>query len=296
MTALDPETSALVATEVAALRRAGWASGKAVELVASLLPAGSGKAQLLEVASSLAQARPASGADPLVAMLALGDRAGPDALDEAASAALAEVEGRQSFWNTLAPGVGFLAFCAALLVGSVLLSRVYTPFREMIGTYKSAVTSSRSLMAPILYGGLVLVGALVISIPFLVRSWAMGAKLHRAAASLRRFAALLSAGVQESEAAAWIGAPPGVSPFEGIPGLPSRTARFAEWLSAGAGRAVAARTLAEELELAGRFRDRVWSIFLPMAGFLILVLIVLPFVFAVLVLPILRMVQLLSAL
>ena len=237
---------ALIAREVAALRRHGWPAGRALKLVAEKVPPGPDHDAVAAVAAALEAGRtPGSQEDPFLAVLAQGDAAGQEALLDVARSDEAARRLR-------------LGWIQAMVLPAVLLGIALTslPFID---------ASQQTLAAQ--YGGMLpgptvlameLLQALRWLAPLLVLGVALAAwKFPRgripglrtlyAAAALRRYLAALSAGKPEAEALAAIdpqatraamGAKLGLDAYE-------RATFFA--LEAE-GPAAAARALAQEMD------------------------------------------------
>jgi len=95
MSALTASDRALVLRHVASLRRAGVPASRAVAQVVPALPEGRLKTALEGISAALERGQPAGdGADPLLAVIAQGDEALPEVLDDAARAYELESDGR----------------------------------------------------------------------------------------------------------------------------------------------------------------------------------------------------------
>ena len=283
MTALGADDAALVAAEVAALRRSGWPAGRAVALVADRLPPGPVRQRLSEVASALEQGQRGPQADPLLAVLALGDRAGPGALEEASRASLAELEARDAFRATLAPLLGLAAFCGLLMAGGGWVTQTFG-WPWSLGSMPAPTEAALALLRAARFVGPALALAAFALLFWLPSRWAPGAGEQLAAASLRRFASLLDAGASDAEAASWAGA--ASASMAALPGVMRQVARFTEWLSSFEGRAAASKRVARELEEEGRRRVRLWAALLLAGGVALFVLVVVPIFTFAFVLPI----------
>lgn len=109
MSLLSEDERALVASQVAALRKRGWPASRAVDLVARRLRRGPLQDQLVGVSTALWRGERAlvPPSDPLLALLSRGDAAGFDALDEAVRGMVSASAARRAMQTALVPALAF---------------------------------------------------------------------------------------------------------------------------------------------------------------------------------------------
>jgi hypothetical protein len=254
MSGLAASEQALIAREMAALRRKGWSAGSSLRLVADRLPAGAAREGLTGLATDLENGRrPAQRGDPFLVLLAQGDQAGPDALLEIARAY--EIGGDQRTWKSR---VGIVLIGAAVLfsvvnllvflgVGGLSFS-YFRMMREFGGGLPGAVSTLRwiSVLATGAFLGLLTVH---------LAPLATGSFWNRfagTASRLRIFLAGVAAGLGEHEALAIVDASAQDLPSCASLRLDRRERSLAALLVRNTGQVPAARMLAAEFELQAR--------------------------------------------
>jgi hypothetical protein len=250
---LSEDERALVASQVAALRKRGWPASRAVDLVARRLRRGPLQDQLVGVSTALWRGERAlvPPTDPLLALLSRGDAAGFDALDEAVRGMVAISGARRAMQTALLPTLAFAlgALALATLVGW-LLAWVH-PF-EAIEGIPWLTRASLAVLGALRFAGPVLMLLVAGLAALFRRRWMPGLRPLRAAGLLRQYAAACQAGVDEVAAinAVDVSMPPSIFASR-VVGLDPLARAYGERWMARKGSGQAARRVAEELEAQG---------------------------------------------
>ncbi len=248
---LGSDERALLARTVAALRRNGWPAPAAISAVAGSVSDGATRRAFERIAASLARGEtPEEGEDPLVALLARGDAAGADALEEEARAVDIAREARQTAWSGILYPAVMLVTAGFLLV---VLERTARQFGSMLSFgysgFGAALPRATALaldIAPAFPYLAVLCFATVALLALFARSatrFVPGVRGLLAASRLRSHAAAVFGGAQPREADIYANRALRLDRYEAALGRRVR---------AVAGEAPAATRLAFELEIAAR--------------------------------------------
>jgi len=250
---------AMLARTLARLMRAGWSAGDAVRHVAELAGAGGARDLLQRYAAALAGGDEATlaDADPLLALLVRGERAGAEALAEGARGFELEAQAQSAAAAALRHTLVALAGCLVLLC--VLAFGVAPAFADLFaasGAHLPLATAAALEALAVLRW---LVPGLFVGMlwfwwrrPDLARL--PGVRALRRAARLRLFAAALDSGIDEGAARRLAVAgderdrdAPALAAF----GLDAVERAVAERLLAVAGASAAARAIADDAAARG---------------------------------------------
>ncbi|HEY3449355.1 MAG TPA: hypothetical protein VGK67_23575 [Myxococcales bacterium] len=203
MSAAIEGNRALIAREVAALRRHGWPAGRALKLVAQKVPPGPDREALAALAAALEAGRaPDAQKDPFLAVLAQGDAAGQEALLDVARSDEAVRELRLGWMQAVVlPSVLLcIALPSLFFVGAPeeLMARQFGAAVPAPTVFVMEALKALRWLTPFLVAGVAL---LAWKFP---RDRVPGLRSLVVAAALRRFLAALSAGRPEREALAAI--------------------------------------------------------------------------------------------
>ena len=269
------EDALLLAATAASLARRGWPAAKTAALLAESLPEGAPRTRLAAAAAALERGdAPGTSftGDPLAALLARGETAGPDALAAIAHAHTLELRARRMAAASLAyPAT--TAAVAALMIG--LGGRVQ---RTLSGFYTdwSVPPSGLGAMALAILPWVEIAGwiLLVCAIAALVAmafgaGFLPGVRSLRIASLLRQIDAALASGVAEPAAFSMVW--PGARGFDSLP-LRERERCLAQRLATRMGAGPAARALALELERDAREANRLAFLLFPFVGLFALLL------------------------
>ncbi len=252
---------ALIARHVAALRRFGWSTQKALSHVADLAPPGRAQRLLRAYGTVLAngQASPADPADPLLQLLVQGERAGPEVLEEAGRGLELEAQA------VAAAAAAFRYSLVALVAGLSLLclfaygvAPTFAALYESFGTQLPRATQAvLAVMEGARYGAPLLLIGLVWF--WQRRPWIArlpGVRGLRRAARLRTFAAAVDAGLDDATALSLAGST-GARDLTTAPGLglDPLERRLAAELMEREGPSAAARVIAREIEIR---QEKLW--------------------------------------
>jgi hypothetical protein len=245
MSALQDEGRSAIALHVAVLRRRGLPVERALLLVASRLPPGVAERSVGPALAALSRGEPlAPGADPLVALLARGDAAPVESLDEAVRAEGLARDARAAGRAALA---GRSALAATVVFVLFVLAFVLEPGWQPLAALGPQPAPTVAALA--LLGSLKVVAPLLAVL--LVAVWLRPGRLMRflpgvaaleRAASLRGRVAALEAGVE----------PAGAFSLDSVEGLDGYSRQLAARVLAEAGASAALRLLAQEEEREGR--------------------------------------------
>lgn len=264
----------LVAGHLAALRAQGWPAGRALSMVASRLPASDAKATLARVAAGLerGEAIATEGEEPLVALLARGEAAGADALDEATRgyvlAAEAQEAGRRIRAMLLIGAGGLVMTAVTLAIVAPTFLRFYADFGSALPAPTAFLLGGWVPITTLLVLAAIGVGMIAGRPPPVLRRLA-GADALESASRLRVFAAAVQAGIPESEALAWLdeARPARLDEVSSLAFDPLEKHLLRVTLERE-GPAPAARLLAESRAQEGSGPSRLFTTFGPVAAFL----------------------------
>jgi len=280
MKAMTDELAALVARQVAALRRQGMPTGQALTLVVQGLPEGQARERLGEVASQLAAGtRPEARDDVLLALLAQGDTAGAEALEEAVKGFELGLQARAAWRRALFLPLALVSGAVALLC----LGGWVAQFGELYSSFGTALPAPTVLALDLATlfqwaGPLLLVG-LVLAAKKAPAYWMPGVRSLEAAARLRALAAAMNAGLDAAQALRTVGLEGAGSVFASAGLRLDRYerllgGRLREWK----GEAWAASAVAAELEGQGTQASLVFAAWAPVTGVAAFILFVVPLV------------------
>jgi hypothetical protein len=245
MSVLHDADRSAIARHVAVLRRRGWPVERALKLLAGRLPSGNARAWVDDSLAALARGEmPGAGTDPLIALLARGEAAPVESLDEAVRAAELAIAARQAVLAGFS-GRGALAASVVLvlLLGAFVIEpgwRVLVALGPVPPATEAvlALLSAMRIIAPLLVLGLV---AAWFRRDLLSRFFPGVLALETAAALRSRLAALES-GLES----------PGDFSIQALAGLDTHERLLAAGLLADEGATAVLRMLAQEKEREGR--------------------------------------------
>lgn len=263
----------LVLDQMRALRSRGWPAGRSLQFIASHAPPGPLAEALLAQSVALQQgSEPEQHDDPLLALLARGESAGPESLEEASRAlALADRAGDalRSFGLVLiAAGLAAIAIVLGIRVSVPHLADFYASYGGQIPvTVRGSMTFLETAGA---IGPWAVGGAIVIAfIAWRLRRFP-GARGLLDASRLRLYAAAVDAGLSDGEATRIMGGSGTTFLESDAVHLDACERAYGEHVTEIAGTGAAARAVAEEKELSA---GRAWTLFihfLPVLGVAVL--------------------------
>jgi len=261
----DLPERALIARNVAALRRFGWSTQKALSHVADLAPPGRAQRLLREYGAVLASGQaipvqPSPESDSLLRILVQGERAGPEVLEEAGRGL--ELEAQAIATAAAAFRYSFVALVASLSLLCLFAYGVAATLAALYESFGAQLPRATQVALLAMAGARYVAPVLLLGVVWFWRrrSWIArlpGVRgLHRAA-RLRTYAAAIDAGLDDATALALTGSA-GARDLTTAPtlGLDRLERALAAMLMAQEGPSTAARIIARETE---NRQQRLWS-------------------------------------
>lgn len=244
---------AVVARQLAGLRRANWSLSDALEFVQAELPPSPVKTRLQSALASVRAGASQPSSDLLVATLTRGDAASASVLDQLADAFEADDEARVS--TTMVRAAVTLVLCVCTLVVLRFTGSFITSFSHMFADFGAALPAPTQLFIDL--SGPMRVAAPVMLVVALVVVWrarfdgVTGGRELRASSLLLQFASAVEAGVTEPGALALVDPKSQQLQSSAALRLDSTERVFLSQVMTSSGSADAARRLAVELHAQG---------------------------------------------
>lgn len=244
---------AVVARQLAALRRANWSSGEALEFVHAQLPTSAVKTRLGHALQALRAGTLQPSSDLLVATLSRGDAATSAVLEQLADALDADHQERVT--TTMVRASVSLVLCVCAFVVMRFTGSFVSSFSRLFSDFGAALPAPTQLFIDL--AGPLSVAAPIALVVALVVVWrarfdgVTGGRELRASSLLLQFAGAVEAGLDEPQALSLIDSGSQQLPTSAALRLDPLERAFLAEAMASSGSAMAARRLGVELRTQG---------------------------------------------